>query len=71
MSVWTDILTPEQIDAYHKLTATLDAGFALADRDFMNSRTPEQHDALATGCWHCNDGERYQLHRSYAAMKRA
>lgn len=66
---WKDILTADQIDNFHKLTASLDPSFAAKERAFYESRTVAQCEMLAAESWLCNEGWRYQLARSYAAIK--
>lgn len=70
MSVWVEILTKEQISEYHDLTAKVDPGFARRDKEFMEAQTVSFHDGAAKGAWDACDGERFQLHRSYAKVKR-
>ncbi len=66
---WAAILTAAEIDAHHALTAQLDRSFAARQREFYASRTPGQLASLAHQAWMCNEGEQYQLARSYAALR--
>lgn len=70
-SPWTDILSAEQIAAYHARTAELDRGFAARDKAFWEGRTAAQLSSLRAGAWDANDSTTYQLARSYIAMVRA
>lgn len=67
MSDWQTILTPEEIDAYHRMTAIIDPAFAAQDRAWYQARTANQLRALASESWNCNEGGAYQLARSYLA----
>lgn len=70
-SPWATLLTSEEIAARHKLTESIDYSFARAYRLQMEGYTPAEHDSLAMGAWYANEGDAYQMHKSYAAIKRA
>lgn len=65
---WHQILTREEIAAYHALTASLDPRFARADAEFYASRTKLQLQTLAAQAWNGNIRHAYVLARSYAAL---
>ena len=64
---WHEILTPEQIDAYHRTAARLDPIFAAADRCWWESRSEAELRAQEGFAWMANDPTSYQLARSYRA----
>lgn len=68
MNKWTDLLTADQLYLFHADVAKLDPNFARKQRDFYESRTAPQLDALASQAWLCNEGESYQLAKSYRAL---
>lgn len=65
---WHQILTSEEIAAYHNLTASLDPRFARGEREFYQSRTKSQLETLAVQSWDGNQRTAYVLARSYAAL---
>lgn len=67
MSQWTHIMTPDEIDAHHAMTASLDPRFARCEREFYESRTADQLATLVAQEWQSNCPTGYQLARSYAA----
>lgn len=67
---WTHIMPSQEIAAYHGLTARIDPAFATRERLFFEALTAAQCDSLAAGYWLTNESDRYQLARSYAAIKR-
>lgn len=67
-SPWSHILTPEEIDAYHALTASIDPRFARAERAEYQAMTAAQLRVAMSRAWLCNEACRYQLARSYLAM---
>ncbi|MCV9960753.1 hypothetical protein OIU34_02475 [Pararhizobium sp. BT-229] len=69
MSRWTEILTPDEIAAYHTLTASLDPGFAAAEKAQYENRTAAELSTTMHRAWLCNQDCRYQLARSYLALK--
>lgn len=71
MSVWTHILTPAEIDTHHSNVAALDPNFASQQKQFYEAQTIGGLSALMHQSWLCNDGEGYQLARSYKALKEA
>lgn len=71
MNPWTEILTPEEIDAYHRMTATLDPAFAAQERAWYLARTADELRTLTAQSWNSNDSSSYRLSRSYAAMQGA
>lgn len=62
---WNNILTVEQIEARYALTMQLDPRFALAERNFWETRNVCQLSCLASGAWEANDADTYQMARSY------
>ena len=71
MSEWNVILTPEQIEERLIQTERLDPSFGRKVREFWETRTLEQLRALKSGAWLANDGDQYQMARSYIAMEEA
>lgn len=65
---WTEIMTAEQINATHALTASLDLRFAAANRKFYETRTATQLRSLTVQAWNSNEQEAYCLARSYLAL---
>lgn len=65
MSQWSEILSPEQIEARKALTVTLDAGFARRQDEFYLSRTEVELKAFIAQAWNANDADGYQMARSY------
>jgi hypothetical protein len=68
---WVDILSQEELDGFHEMTANLDPSFAAGARKFWESRTESDLTALANQAWLTNDGDQYQLARSYLAVAKA
>jgi len=68
MSKWSHVLTRQEIDAYHALTASIDRSFAAGERAFYEARSMAQLDTLARQAWNCCEPDAYQLARSYAAL---
>lgn len=68
MNKWNDILTADEIKAYHALAARLDPRHARLDREWWESRTLNQLDTIERGAWQANLADQYQLARSYAAL---
>ncbi len=66
--MWTKTLTATEIDAHYASVAKLDPSFAAKCRKFYETRTKTQLETLAAQAWNCNDGEGYQLARSFAAL---
>lgn len=67
-SQWVDVLTAEQIEEHHSRTAELDPSFATGSRRFWESRTENELAALVHQAWLTNDGDQYQMARSYLAV---
>lgn len=66
---WSHILSREEIEAQHALTASLDPHFAREQRQFYEGRTASQLAVLASQAWNSNDPDGYQMARSYAALQ--
>jgi 5-methylcytosine-specific restriction endonuclease McrBC GTP-binding regulatory subunit McrB len=64
---WVDVLSQDELDELHETTASLDPSFAAASRRFWESRTENELSALVHQAWLSNDGDQYQLARSYRA----
>ena len=71
MSAWSTVLTAAELDAYHSSTAALDQSFATKQKEFYEAQTVGSLSALMHQAWLCNDGDGYQLARSYKALKDA
>lgn len=69
MSKWTEILTPDEIAAYHALTASLDPRFAADEKAQYENWSANDLRAAMHRAWLCNEDCRYQLARSYLALK--
>lgn len=69
MSHWTQILTKQEIEAYHTMTAKLDPAFARQEREWFERQTKAKLETEASYAWQGNQGHAYQLARSYAALK--
>lgn len=67
-SRWTHILTPDEIAAYHELTASIDPRFAAAERAQYERWTASELKSAMNRAWLCCEDCRYQLARSYLAM---
>ena len=68
-SRWVHILTTDEIAASNALTASLDPNFARGEREFYESRSLNQLRVLMAQAWNCNQDCRYQMARSYLALK--
>lgn len=68
---WHQILTREELEAHHALTASLDPRFARREREFYSTRTASQLRTLAAQAWNGNLRDGYVLARSYAAIQEA
>lgn len=68
-SRWTTILGADELAAHYALTASLDPAFARQSRDFYESRTEAQLEAMAAGAWIANDVDGWQLARSWRAKR--
>jgi hypothetical protein len=68
MNHWGETLSAEQLEARYALTASLDPVFARDDRQYWESRTASQLRTLAAGAWCANQGEQYQMARTYLAV---
>lgn len=66
-SPWVHLLTAEELEARHALTARLDPGFAKREREFWETRTAAQLRVLEHQALRCADADQYQRARSYAA----
>jgi hypothetical protein len=66
---WVDVLSPAELEASYRLTASLDPSFAQEQRRFYESRSIDQLKALVWQSWSSNDSDGYQMARSYAALK--
>lgn len=64
-----NVLTPEEIDAYHRMTATIDPASAARDRAWYLARTSAELRVAAARAWDCNDGHGYKMACSYLATK--
>ena len=64
---WTDLLTDEELEARHALTAKLDPCFAKQARFFWENRTDDDLRVLEWQALQCGDADQYQLARTYAA----
>lgn len=67
-SRWTHILSPDEIKAYHALTASLDPAYAARERAQYEAMTAADLRAAMHRAWLCNEDCRFQLARSYLAM---
>lgn len=65
---WTDLMSAEQIEAMHALTASLDPRFAAGNRKFYETRSANQLRVLSRQAWDCNEPDAYCLARSYLAL---
>jgi hypothetical protein len=68
MSRWTEILTPDDLAAFHALTASLDPAYAAAEKAQYEKWTANDLRAAMYRAWLCNEDCRYQLARSYLAL---
>lgn len=71
MSRWTEILTADEIAAYHALTASIDPCFAAAEKAQYERYTASELRSAMHRAWLCAEDCRYQLARSYLALKLA
>lgn len=65
MSQWSEVLNENQIEERFKLTSSIDASFAVKQKEFYESRSESELRSLAVGCWNANDADGYQLAKSY------
>jgi hypothetical protein len=68
LSPWVDILSRAELEAYHRLTASLDPGFAERERAWWEGRTAGELRSTRGGAWYANDTHGYQMARSYLAL---
>jgi hypothetical protein len=64
---WVYVLSEEELDDLYETTASIDPSFAAASRRFWETRTENELSALIHQAWLTNDGDQYQLARSYRA----
>jgi hypothetical protein len=68
MSHWNEVLSSEQLEAFHALTNRIDPRFMIEEKRYYETRTIAQLRALSCGAWTANDGHGYQMARSYLAI---
>lgn len=66
---WGHVMTAEEIEAYHALTASLDPRFAASERQWYEGRTANQLKADMASAWWGNLASSYQLARSYLKLR--
>ncbi len=66
---WVDVLSADQIGAYHAMTGIIDTRFMISEQQYYETRSIPQLRALVCGAWTANDPTGYQLSRSYLALK--
>jgi len=71
VSAWGEVWTPEQLDAYYKLTAELDPSYAARERKTMESVTNQTLRQWAADAWINNNRSSYILCRSHLAARGA
>jgi hypothetical protein len=70
MSKWTTILSKDELDAHWELVKKLDPKFAKSSRKYYETRELSELMADMHKAWLCNDGDWYQLARSYEFLQR-
>jgi hypothetical protein len=66
---WIDVLSAEQIAAFHAVTGIVDTRFMISEQQFYETRSLPQLRSLVCGAWSANDPTGYQLARSYLALR--
>lgn len=69
MSRWTKILSSAEIAEAHALTASIDPRTARLMREWYEGASDSQLLSTMRGNWLCNEDCRYQMARSYLALR--